>query len=71
MGMVAIEKSGFKKGDKVMALLGGGGYAGIVTRHAIRYIHIVCAYLMYISLHRILHCTLPSGYEGARWGRHD
>ena len=28
MGSLAREKSGFQEGDEVMALVGGGGYAG-------------------------------------------
>ena len=30
MSSEAEEQSGFKKGQKVMALVGGGGYAGII-----------------------------------------
>lgn len=29
MGSLAKEKSDFREGDKVMALVGGGGYAGM------------------------------------------
>ena len=32
MGPLAREKSGLKEGDKVMALIGGGGYAGTETK---------------------------------------
>ena len=29
MTQLASERSGLKKGDRVMALVGGGGYAGV------------------------------------------
>lgn len=49
MGPIAREKSGFKEGDKVMALIGGGGYAGTenpkhITLHHIEVVFVVLEY---------------------------
>lgn len=66
MGSLAREKSGFKEGDEVMALVGGGGYAGA-------YIHDCLTLSLVVKPLpvRILCGSLPSGVENSQVSQHD
>ena len=64
MTQLASERSGLKKGDRVMALVGGGGYAGVCVRVCVRVRVCVCVYVYRdrLLVCEILYCRMHSEY---------